>query len=224
MRSTLFSAFLFPPLRERWHTMVIGGTRSGKFPFTPLRERWQVIKLVLVKRDMFLFPPLHERWQRKSASPLPILSFHSHLWVRGDNTIAQHFMSVDIRFNSHLCVRGDKKLNTRTKNIIVSIHTSAWEVTEMAREISNELMQFPFTPLRERWRQGNFCKSHEGNVSIPTSEWEVTYYGTAFHECGHSFLFPPLRERWHEYEASQPHRSGFHSHLCVRGDWNDSRY
>ena len=190
----------------------------------------------------FLFPPLRERWLTQSWYPWSgIWSFHSHLFVRGDNTIAQHFMSVDIRFNSHLCVRGDlewfqilttlscfyshlctrgdtvlcresrltlgfhshlcvrgdKKLNTRTKNIIVSIHTSAWEVTEMAREISNELMQFPFTPLRERWRQGNFCKSHEGNVSIPTSEWEVTYYGTAFHECGHSFLFTPLRERWH---------------------------
>ena len=168
------SSVLFTPLRERWPDFSRKSLSCGWFLFTPLRERWHCSLPPLPCRATFLFTPLRERWRitvRRFMSvgirfyshlcmrgdniwhtgALMLLCFHSHLCARGDDNLPAS-SGVSLRFYSHLCVRGDPcHPVVPLKLILVSIHTSAWEVTRFSDD----------------WELYFY-------VSIHTSEWEVT--------------------------------------------------
>ena len=129
----------------------------------------------------FLFPPLRERWLTQSWYPWSgIWSFHSHLFVRGDNTIAQHFMSVDIRFNSHLCVRGDLEWFQilTTLSCFYSHLCTRGDQIPLKRIIS--LNGF-YSHLCARGDVSNYIAYKHWFVSIHTSAREVNFIRKGYH-------------------------------------------
>ena len=168
---------------------------------------------------MFLFPPLRERWRLApySCCILPSVSIHTSAWEVTSaersgllmccigfqfTPLRERWLKGQLRFPLRgsfpfppLRERWLKSNKIPWLLFNVSIHTSAWEVTQ---------------PLA--WCS-NICV-----VSIPTSAREVTHIG-AWTLRWSTFLFTPLRERW--LTQSWYPWSGiwsFHSHLCVRGD------
>ena len=100
----------------------------------------------------------------------------------------------------HLCVRGDYSFMP-WKRLTWGFHSHLCARGDTRPSVAKWMLMFPFTPLRERW---------------PRRKKLIYSYTT--------FPFALLHKRWPLKVKPSTACVCFNSHLCVRGDWNLTRF